>query len=116
MQILKCDVQTVCTGLAASMGSLLLAGGTKGKRYSLPHSRVMIHQPSGYTAGMASDILIDAREIEKSRQELCEIVSLHTGQPYEKVFNDMNRDFWMNAQEAVDYHIVDKILVKNGSN
>lgn len=114
MQLIAPDVNTICTGMAASMGAILLCAGKK--RSILPHSKVMIHQPSGFTAGMASDILIEAKEIEKCRQELCEIVSKHTGQPYEKVFADMDRDYWMNAQEAVDYHIVDKILIKNSSN
>lgn len=114
MQLIAPDVNTICTGMAASMGAILLCAGKS--RSILPHSKVMIHQPSGFTSGMASDILIEAKEIEKCRQELCEIVSNHTGQPYEKVFADMDRDYWMNAQEAVDYHIVDKILIKNGSN
>jgi ATP-dependent Clp protease protease subunit len=114
MQLIAPEVNTICTGMAASMGAVLLCAGKN--RSILPHSKVMIHQPSGFTSGMASDILIEAKEIEKCRQEICEIVSNHTGQPYEKVFADMDRDYWMNAQEAVDYHIVDKILVRNSSN
>ena len=114
MQLIAPEVNTICTGMAASMGAVLLCAGKN--RSILPHSIVMIHQPSGFTSGMASDILIEAKEIEKCRQEICEIVSNHTGQPYEKVFADMDRDYWMNAQEAVDYHIVDKILVRNSSN
>lgn len=109
MQLIQPDVATICTGMSASMGSVLLCAGAAGKRSILPHSRVMIHQPLGGARGQASDILIEAREIEKIRKELYEIISLHTGQPFEKVFADSDRNFWMNAQEAVEYGMVDKI-------
>ena len=110
MQLVSPDVATICTGMAASMGSVLLCAGTSGKRSILPHSRVMIHQPMGGARGQVSDILIEAKEIEKIRKELYEIIALHTGQPYEKVFADSDRDFWMDATEAVEYGMVDKIL------
>lgn len=110
MQLVSPDVATICTGMAASMGSVLLCAGTSGKRSILPHSRVMIHQPMGGARGQVSDILIEAKEIEKIRKELYEIIALHTGQPYEKVFADSDRDFWMDAAEAVEYGMVDKIL------
>ena len=109
MQLIQPDVATICTGMSASMGSVLLCAGAAGKRSILPHSRVMIHQPLGGARGQASDILIEAREIEKIRKELYEIISHHTGQPFEKVFADSDRNFWMNAQEAVEYGMVDKI-------
>ena len=109
MQLIQPEVATICTGMSASMGSVLLCAGAAGKRSILPHSRVMIHQPLGGARGQASDILIEAREIEKIRRELYEIISLHTGQPFEKVFADSDRNFWMNAQEAVEYGMVDKI-------
>ena len=110
MQLVSPDVATICTGMAASMGSVLLCAGTSGKRSILPHSRVMIHQPMGGARGQASDILIEAREIEKIRKELYEIIAQHTGQSFEKVFADSDRNFWMNAQEAVEYGMVDRIL------
>ena len=112
MQIVEPDIATVCTGMAASMGSVLLCAGTKGKRSALPHSRVLIHQPLGGARGQASDILIAAKEIEKTRDELCRIISEHSGQPFEKVFADADRDYWMNAEEALAYGMVDKILRK----
>ncbi len=112
MQIVEPDIATVCTGMAASMGSVLLCAGTKGKRSALPHSRVLIHQPLGGAQGQASDILIAAKEIEKMRDELCRIIAEHSGQPFEKVFADADRDYWMNAQEALAYGMVDKILSK----
>ena len=115
MQLIQPDVVTICTGMSASMGSVLLCAGAAGKRSILPHSRVMIHQPLGGARGQASDILIEAREIEKIRKELYEIISLHTGQPFEKVFADSDRNFWMNAQEAVEYGMVDKINVKQSN-
>lgn len=114
MQLIEPDVATICTGMAASMGSVLLCAGAKGKRHALPHSRVLIHQPLGGANGQASDLLIAAREIEKYRTELYEIISLHTGQPYEKVFQDADRDYWMTAREAVEYGMVDSILDKRG--
>ena len=109
MQLIKPDVATVCTGMAASMAAVLLSAGARGKRSILPHSRVMIHQPSGGAHGMASDILIAAREMEKTRGELCSILSLHTGQNYDRLLADMDRDCWMNAAEALEYGMVDTI-------
>ena len=110
MQIIQPDVATICTGMAASMGSVLLCAGAKGKRSALPHSRVLIHQPLGGAQGQASDILIAAKEIEKTREELFRIISSHTGQPYEKVAADGERDYWMSASEALSYGMVDEIL------
>lgn len=112
MQLVNPDVATICTGLAASMGSVLLCAGAQGKRAALPHSRVLIHQPLGGAKGQASDILIAAREIEKIREELCRIISEHSGQPYEQVFSDADRDFWMTSQEALEYGMIDEILTK----
>lgn len=112
MQLVEPDVATICTGMAASMGSVLLCAGEKGKRSALPHSKVLIHQPLGGAKGQASDILIAAKEIEKTREELISIIAEHSGQPYEKVFADADRDFWMTAQEAKDYGMVDAILTK----
>lgn len=112
MQLIEPDVATICTGMAASMGSVLLCAGAPGKRSALPHSRVLIHQPLGGANGQASDILIAAREIEKLRQELFGIISEHSGQPVEKVAADGDRDFWMTAQEALDYGMVDEILTR----
>ena len=94
------------------MGSVLLCAGSPGKRSALPHSRVLIHQPLGGARGQASDILIAAKEIEKTRAELCRIIAEHSGQSYEKVFADADRDYWMSAQEALDYGMVDRILSK----
>lgn len=113
MQIIKPDVSTICTGMAASMGSILLCAGEKGKRAALPHSRVLIHQPLGGAQGQASDILIAAKEIEKTREELCDIISRHSGQPHDKVFTDMDRDYWMTSEEAVAYGMIDRILRKS---
>lgn len=110
MQIISPKVNTICTGLAASMGSILLSAGEK--RSILPHARVMIHQPLGGVTGQASDIIIKAEEIKKCRDELCNILAEHTKQPFDKVFQDMDRDHWFTAQEAVDYGLVDKILSK----
>ena len=112
MQLIEPDVATICTGLAASMGSVLLCAGAEGKRAALPHSRVMIHQPLGGVSGQASDILIEAKEIEKCRQELVQVLADHSHQPYEKVFADADRNFWMTAREAQDYGMIDKILGK----
>ena len=112
MQFVSSDVATICTGMAASMGSVLLCAGEKGKRSCLPHSRVLIHQPLGGAQGQASDIMIAAKEIEKTRKELYDIISQHSGQPYEKVFADADRDYWMTAQEALEYGMVDEILTK----
>ena len=110
MQIIKPNVNTICTGLAASMGSILLAAGKE--RSILPHAKVMIHQPLGGAMGQASDILIEAEEIRKCRDELCNILSEHTKQPFDKIFQDMDRNHWFTAQEAIDYGLVDKILGK----
>ncbi len=113
MQLVEPDVATICTGMAASMGSVLLCAGAKGKRSALPHSRVLIHQPLGGAQGQASDILIAAAEIEKTRKELYEIISLHSGKPYDQVFADADRDFWMTAAEAKEYGMIDEILTKD---
>lgn len=110
MQILSCPVATYCVGLAASGGAVLLAGGSAGKRFALPHAKIMIHQPSGYVGGQVSDIEIQANEILKTRQELNEIFAHHTSQPLERIEKDTDRDFYMTPQEAKDYGIVDDIL------
>ena len=110
MKIISPKVNTICTGLAASMGSILLAAGEK--RSILPHARVMIHQPLGGVSGQASDILIEAEEMRKCRDELCNILAKHTKQSFDKVFQDMDRDHWFTAQEAIDYGLVDRILSK----
>ncbi len=110
MQFVKCDVSTYCVGQAASMGSLLLAAGTKGKRYSLPHARVMIHQPWGGAQGSASDISIHAKEILKMKEELNKILAKHTGQPLERIEKDSDRDYFMSATEAKNYGIVDQVI------
>jgi ATP-dependent Clp protease protease subunit len=116
MQLIKPDVSTICVGQAASMGSLLLAGGAKGKRYALPHSRIMIHQPSGGFQGQASDIDIHAREVLKLRQRLNEIMSKHTGQTVERVERDSDRDNFMDAEAAVEYGLIDTVLEKRVGN
>ena len=113
MQIITPDVATICTGMTASMGSVLLCAGAKGKRSALPHSRVMIHQPLGGVKGQAEDILIEAREIEKCRKELFGIISEHSGQPFDKVFADGDRNYWMTAQEALEYGMIDQIMTKS---
>lgn len=112
MQLINPDVATICTGMAASMGAVLLCAGEQNKRTILPHSRTMIHQPLGGAEGQASDIMIAAEEMKKTKHELLTIISNHTGQSYEKVLEDSDRDFWMNAQESVDYGIVDAIMTK----
>ena len=112
MQYITADVATICTGMAASMGAILLTAGTKGKRSALKHSRIMIHQPMGGAEGQASDIEITAREIVKLKKELYEILSFHTGNPYEKVEKDSDRDYWMTSKEAKDYGMIDEILQK----
>ncbi len=112
MQYIGCDVSTICTGIAASMAAVLLVAGEKGKRFALKHSRVMIHQPLGGAQGQASDIEITAREIGKVKKELYTIISEHSGKPIEQVEKDSDRDYWMNSEEALDYGMVDKILVK----
>ena len=110
VQFIKPDVSTICVGLAASMGALLLAGGAKGKRYCLPHSRLMIHQPSGGAYGQATDIDIHAREILRLRERLNEVLAAHTGQPLQKIAVDTERDNFMAAEEAVEYGLVDQVL------
>ncbi|GAB4210523.1 MAG: ATP-dependent Clp protease proteolytic subunit [Synechococcales cyanobacterium] len=110
MQHIKANVVTVCVGLAASMGAFLLAAGTKGKRFALPHSRIMIHQPSGGAQGQASDIAIRAKETLRIKKKLNEILSAHTGQPLEKIERDVERDYYMSAQDAVTYGLVDRVL------
>ena len=113
MQFIKPDVATICTGMAASMGAVLMTAGTKGKRSALPHSRIMIHQPLGGTQGQASDIEITTREILKLKDELYTIISNHSGQPLEKVAQDSDRDYWMKAEEAKAYGMIDEILKKS---
>ncbi|MEN9206037.1 MAG: ATP-dependent Clp protease proteolytic subunit [Thermostichales cyanobacterium SZTDM-1c_bins_54] len=110
MQHIKANVVTVCVGLAASMGAFLLAAGTKGKRFALPHSRIMIHQPSGGVQGQASDIAIRAKETLRIKRKLNELLAAHTGQPLEKIERDVERDYYMSAQEAVTYGIIDRVL------
>ncbi|MCO7722548.1 ATP-dependent Clp endopeptidase proteolytic subunit ClpP [Myroides odoratimimus] len=112
MQLIKPDVATICTGMAASMGAVLLCAGAAGKRSALPHSRVMIHQPLGGAQGQASDIEITAREILKLKDELYEIISKHSGQSMEKVHHDSDRDYWMIAQEAKEYGMIDEVLIR----
>jgi len=113
MQYIAPDVATICTGMAASMGAVLLCAGTKGKRTALSHSRVLIHQPMGGASGQASDIEITAREIQKLKKELYEIIANHSGQKYQKVWDDGDRDFWMTSEEAKEYGMIDEVLVKN---
>lgn len=112
MQLVNPDVATICTGLAASMGAVLLAAGARGKRSALPHSRVMIHQPLGGAQGQASDIEITAREIVKTKRELYEILSAHTGASLRKIEKDADRDCWMSAREAKEYGLIDEVLSK----
>jgi ATP-dependent Clp protease protease subunit len=112
MHYISSEVSTICTGVAASMASVLLVAGAKGKRFALKHSRVLIHQPLGGAQGQASDIEIVAREILKVKKELYTILSDHSGQPYDKVEKDGDRDFWMNAEEAKDYGMIDEILIR----
>jgi ATP-dependent Clp protease protease subunit len=114
MQFVKPDISTICVGQAASMGAILLAGGTKGKRFCLPHSRIMIHQPLGGFQGQASDIDIHAREVLKIRDRLNEILATHTGQSKEKVAQDTDRDFFMGGEESVAYGLVDRMLSRRG--
>ena len=110
MQYISSDVSTICTGMAASMAAVLLVAGEKGKRFALPHSRVMIHQPMGGIQGQASDIEITAREILRLKEELYKIISSHSGQPFEKVEADSDRDYWMIAAQAKEYGMIDNIL------
>ena len=112
MQFISSDVATICTGMAASMGAVLLVAGQEGKRSALPHSRVMIHQPLGGVQGQASDIEIEAKEIQKFKKELYTIISNHSHTPYEKVWADSDRNYWMTAEEAKEYGMIDAVLVK----
>ncbi len=112
MQYISSDVATICTGIAASMGAVLLCAGKKGKRSALPHSRVMIHQPMGGAEGQASDIEITTRQILALRKELYDIIANHSGNPYEKVEKDSDRDYWMTADEALAYGMIDQVLRK----
>ena len=114
MQLVRCDVATICTGLAASMGAVLLTAGAKGKRSALPHSRVMIHQPLGGVEGQASDIEITAREILRTKRELFDILSEHTGKSVEDIERDADRDYWMTSEEARAYGLIDEVLTKRG--
>ncbi len=110
MQYINPDVATICTGVAASMGAVLLCAGETGKRTALPHSRILIHQPMGGAEGQASDIEITAREIQKLKKELYEIIAKHSNQPYKKIWKDGDRDFWMTASEAKEYGMIDEVL------
>jgi ATP-dependent Clp protease protease subunit len=112
MQILSCPVATYCVGLAASGGAVLLAGGAKGKRFALPHAKVMIHQPYGQVGGQVSDIEIQAKEILQTRETLNQILSFHTDQPIDRIAKDTDRDFYMTAEEAKEYRVVDEILTR----
>ncbi|GLB51047.1 ATP-dependent Clp protease proteolytic subunit [Neptunitalea chrysea] len=112
MQFIQPDVATICTGMAASMGAVLLCAGADGKRSALPHSRVMIHQPLGGAQGQASDIEITAREILKLKEELYQIIASHSGQSFEKVSDDSDRDYWMKADEAKAYGMIDEVLIR----
>lgn len=112
MKYVKCDVSTICVGLAASMGAFLLAAGTKGKRFCLPNSEVMIHQPLGGAKGQASDIEITARHIMRTKKKMIELLSKNTGQPIKKVEKDVDRDYYMTAEEAVEYGLVDKVITR----
>ena len=115
MQYISPDIATICTGMSASMGAVLLAAGTEGKRSALTHSRVMIHQPMGGAQGQAIDIEITAREILKLKKELYEILAIHTGNTFKKIEKDSDRDFWMTAKEAKEYGMIDEVLVRNGN-
>lgn len=112
IQFVKCDVTTYCVGQASSMGALLLACGTPRKRFALPHARIMIHQPWGGAQGAAADISIQAKEILRMKQKLNELMAEHTGQPFEKIEKDTDRDFFMSATEAVEYGLIDEVIIK----
>jgi ATP-dependent Clp protease protease subunit len=114
MQMVKCDVATICVGLAASMGAVLLAGGAAGKRYSLPNARIMIHAVSGGYEGTVQDAEIRLKEMVRMHDSLNEILARHTGQPFDKVRRDMDRDYFMSPQEALEYGLIDKIMDKSG--
>ncbi|MBI4042972.1 MAG: ATP-dependent Clp endopeptidase proteolytic subunit ClpP [Deltaproteobacteria bacterium] len=115
IQYIAPDVRTYCIGMAASMGALLLSAGTKGKRYALPHARVMIHQPIGGFQGQASDVDIQAKEILLLRKKLNEILVKHTGQPYEKIEKDTDRDFYLSAKDAVEYGLIDEVVIRRST-
>jgi len=112
MQLTRCDVSTICVGLAASMGTLLLCAGAKGKRYALPNATIHMHQPIGGAQGQAADIAIAAKEIIRMQEKLRSIIAKHTGQPLEKIARDTDRDFYLSAEQAVEYGLVDEILIK----
>jgi ATP-dependent Clp protease protease subunit len=112
MQYIAPDVATICTGMAASMGAVILCAGAKGKRTALKHSRILIHQPMGGASGQASDIEITAKEIQKIKKELYDIIALHSGQDYKKIWKDADRDYWMMAEEAKEYGMIDEVLQK----
>ncbi len=112
MQFIKPDVATICTGMAASMGAVLLCAGVEGKRSALPHSRVMIHQPSGGAQGVATDMEINLKEMLKLKNELYEIIAKHSKQPFSRVYKDSERDYWMKADEAKEYGMIDEVLVR----
>ena len=116
MQFISSDVATLCTGMAASMAAVLLVAGKEGKRSALKHSRVMIHQPLGGVQGQASDIEIEAREIQKFKKELYNIISEHSHQPFDKVWNDSDRNYWMTSEEAKEYGMIDEVLMRNPVN
>lgn len=113
MQYISSDVSTICTGMAASMGAVLLCAGQKGKRSALKHSRIMIHQPAGGAQGVAADMEITLKEILKMKKELYQIIADHTGKPYEKIEKDSDRDYWMNSEEAKEYGMIDEVLKRN---
>ncbi len=113
MQYIAPDVATICTGMAASMGAVLLSAGTPGKRTGLKHSRILIHQPMGGAEGQASDIEITAREIQKIKKELYQIIAKHSNQDYEKIWKDADRDYWMTSEEAKEYGMIDEVLLTN---
>jgi ATP-dependent Clp protease protease subunit len=115
MQYISPDIATICTGMAASMGAVLLSAGTAGKRTALTHSRIMIHQPMGGAQGQAADIEITAREIQKLKKELYDILAHHSGNTYKKIEKDSDRDYWMTAEEAKKYGMIDEVLLRNGT-
>ena len=113
MQYIAPDIATICTGMAASMGAILLCAGAKGKRTALKHSRILIHQPMGGAEGQASDIEITAREIQKLKKELYDIIATHSGQTYDQIWKDADRDYWMTSEEAKAYGMIDEVLIRN---
>ncbi|MBO7461121.1 MAG: ATP-dependent Clp protease proteolytic subunit [Bacteroidales bacterium] len=112
MQYISCKISTICTGIAASLGAVILAAGATGKRYALKHSRIMLHQPSGYTGGQASDIDIAVKEVLRTKQDLYEILSYHTGQTVQQIEKDAQRDFWMSSEEAKEYGLIDQVIFR----